>query len=138
MTKTAGFTGTAGSTHLIRCPERSSNINFQFLLFSSNTSGSVVLRPSKVLFCAVECTNAAAFGVNFEFRQGYVRNTRFKGGAGGVVASFASSVVSQANDSDATQPAHGLIANSSAIYKNGTQPTGSTANELTQNGGTIT
>jgi len=46
-------------------------------------------------------------------------------------------LVSVANDSDASNFAYGLDANSSAIYKNSTQPTGATANERTQNGGTI-
>lgn len=137
MTKTAGFTGAAGGTTFIGCPERASNINFQYLYFKSNSAGSIVSRPSKVLYCAVECTNAAAYALNFEFRQGYVRNTRFKGGTAGVFSGLASAVVSQLNDSDATQPSYGLYANSGTIYKNSTQPTGATANELAQNGGTI-
>lgn len=137
MTKTAGFTHTGGTAFMIGCPERASNINFQYLYLGSNTFGAVVSRPSKVLYCGVECTNAGAYALNFEFRQGYVRNTRFKGGTAGVVSGLASAVVSQLNDSDATRPAYGLYANSGAIYKNSTQPTGSTANELTQNGGTI-
>jgi hypothetical protein len=138
MTKTAGITHTGGTAFMIGCPERASNINFQYLYLGSNTFGSVVSRPSNVLYCGVECTNAGAYSLNFEFRQGYVRNTRFKGGTAGVFSGLASAVVSQINDSDATQPAYGLYANSGAIYKNSTQPTGSTANELAQNGGTIT
>ena len=138
MTKTAGFTGAAGGAIFIGCPERASSINFQYLYFKSDVTSAIVSRPSKVLYCAVECTNAAAYGLSFEFRQGYVRNTRFKGGTAGIASLLASAVVSQVNDSDATNPLYGLYANSGTIYKNSTQPTGSTANELTQNGGTIT
>lgn len=137
MTKTAGISHTGGTSYMISCPERATNITFQYLYLGSNAIGSVCLRPQKVLYCGVECTNAGAYGVNFEFRQGYVYKTRVKGGTAGIYAGLASSVVSQINDSDATQPLYGLYANSAAIYKNSTQPTGSTANELMQNGGTI-
>lgn len=137
MTKTAGITTTGTGDFFISCPERSKNISFEYLYIKAQDFGSVVYRPSKVLYCAIECTNAAAYGVDFEYRQGYVRNTRFKGGTAGLYAGLGSAVVSQLNDSDATKPAYGLYANSAAIYKNSTQPTGSTANELMQNGGTI-
>lgn len=137
MTKTAGISHTGGTSYMIACPERATNITFQYLYLGSNATGSVCYRPQKVLYCGVECTNAGAYGIGFEFRQGYVYKTRVKGGNTGIYAGMASSVLSQLNDSDASQPAYGLYSNSAAIYKNSTQPTGSTANELTQNGGTI-
>lgn len=137
MTKTGGITTTGAG--LIVCPDRSNNINFNYLYLKS--AGAVVVQsPANVLYCAVEATAAAGVGVLTSYKASYVRNTRFKGPGGTSVAlqaTLGSRVVSQANDSDASQFAYGLNANSAAIYKNSTQPTGSTANELAQNGGTI-
>lgn len=137
MTKTGGVI-TIGAG-LFVCPERSSNINFEYLLLKS--AGSVVVqRPANVRYCAVEATAAAGVGVLVEYNASHVRNTRFKGPGGTSIAiqgALGARIVSQSNDSDAAQFAYGLNANSAAIYKNSTQPTGSTANELAQNGGTI-
>jgi len=137
MTKTGGITTTGAG--LIVCPDRSNNINFIYLYLKS--AGSVVVQsPANVQYCAVEATAAAGIGLLCYYKASYVRNTRFKGPGGtsqAIQAALGGRVISQSNDSDAAQFAYGLVSNSAAIYKNSTQPTGSTANELTQNGGTI-
>lgn len=136
-TKTGGIK-TTGDT-LITCPARSNNINFEYLYLKS-AGAQTIKRPANVTSCAIEATAAAQHGLYCEYKSSYVTATRFKGPGGTSVAMSANlgaRIVSQANDSDAAQFAYGLNSNSGAIYKNSTQPTGSTANELTQNGGTI-
>jgi hypothetical protein len=137
MTKTAGFTTTGAGLYFFKCPDNSSNIDFEYLYFKSASIAGIIYRARNVNYSAFEPTNAAASGIIFSQQSGFCRTNRFKGGYAAITAERASAVVSQLNDSDATQPAYGLVANSSAIYKNNTQPTGSTANQLTQNGGTI-
>ena len=137
MTKTGGITTTGAG--LIVCPDRSNNINFTYLYLKS-ADAVVVQNPANVQYCAVEATAAAGIGLLCYYKASYVRNTRFKGPGGtsqAIQAGLGGRVISQANDSDAAQFAYGLVSNSAAIYKNSTQPTGATANELTQNGGTI-
>ncbi len=66
-------------------------------------------------------------------RKNYVSNMRY-----GVIASRTPLLYSDGNDDTGTQPQYGLYSNTGAtIRKNGTQPAGSTANELTATGGTI-
>jgi hypothetical protein len=137
MTKTAGFTTTGAGLYFFKCPDNSRNIDFEYLYFKSAAIAGLVYKARNVNYSAFEPTNAASSGIIFNQQNGFCRTNRFKGGNSGILAERASAVVSQLNDSDATQPAYGLIANSAAIYKNSTQPTGSAANELTQNGGTI-
>jgi hypothetical protein len=138
MTKTGGITTTGGGP-LIDCNGKDRNINFEYLYLKC--SGVNTIKNAKdISYCAIEGTSSAQVGAYFEGGNHLVRNTRFKGPSGTSVAiqvTQAGSLVSVVNDSDASQFAYGLNANSAAIYKNSTQPTGSTANELTQNGGTI-
>lgn len=138
MTKTGGIKTTG--TNLILCPERSQNINFEYLYLKS--AGSYVLyRPANVKYCAVEMVGTAGNGVHCEFKSSYIRNTRFQGPGSGtnfaISTNLGARIVSQLNDDGTTKFAYGLNANSAALYKNSTQPTGFTANELVQNGGTI-
>jgi len=137
MTKTAGFTTTGAGLYFFKCPDNSRNIDFEYLYFKSAAIAGLVYKARNVNYSAFEPTNAASSGIIFNQQNGFCRTNRFKGGYAAITVERASAVVSQLNDSDATQPAYGLVANSAAIYKNSTQPTGSTANELTQNGGTI-
>jgi hypothetical protein len=55
----------------------------------------------------------------------------------GIRAIRCSSTFSENNDDTGTTPNFGLSANAGVIMKNGTQPSGSTANEQTLNGGVI-
>jgi hypothetical protein len=137
MTKTAGFTTTGAGLYFFKCPDNSRNIDFEYLYFKSASIAGIVYKARNVNYSAFEPTNAAASGVIFSQQSGFCRTNRFKGGYAAITAERASAIVSQLNDSDATQPTYGLVSDSSAIYKNSTQPTGSTANTLTQNGGTI-
>jgi parallel beta-helix repeat protein len=138
MTKTGGIKTTGNN--LIICPERSQNINFEYLYLKC--AGTYVLhRPANVRYCAIEGSTNGQFGVYCEYKSSYIRNNRFKGpGVGTSVAIggfLGANITSQINDSDASAFAYGLNANGAAIRKNSTQPTGATANELAQNGGTI-
>jgi hypothetical protein len=138
MTKTGGIKTTGNN--LITCPTKSQNINFENLYVKSG--GAYVLKDyANFTYGAVEGLSNGMIGLYGEYKSSYVRSTRFQGpGAGTSVAIGAflgARVVSQLNDDGATKFAYGLNANSGAIYKNSTQPTGATANELPQNGGTI-
>lgn len=137
MTKTAGFTTTGAGLYFFRCPDAAKNITFEYLYFSSGAAGGLVYRAKNVNYCAFEPTNPGGSSIIFSQQSGFCRTNRFKGGSAGVFAERASAVESQDNDSDALRPSYGLLARSSAIYKNGTQPLGSITNELLQNGGTI-
>lgn len=137
MTKTAGFTSTGGNQYFIICPEHK-DIDFEYLKFTANSFASLLYRPRTVKFCAFDTGSSGTENIIFSKQIGYAEGNRFKDGAAGISASEASSVISKDNDSDATAPDYGLKANSAHIYKNGTQPTGSTANETTSNGGAIT
>lgn len=139
MTKTAQIV-TTGNGPIIDCNGKDKSINFEYLYLKCD--GAKVIKDAKdVLACAVEAIDNAQHGLEFNGGNHSVQNTRFKStGAGtgsGILVYQAGGLVSIGNDSDASDFAYGLEANSSAIYKNGTQPTGATANERTQNGGTI-
>ena len=67
----------------------------------------------------------------------YVINTYVSNHADGITGKL-STVFSYDNDDTGTQPAYGLHAtNAGTIGKQGTQPAGSTSNELADNGGEI-
>ncbi|AGW13805.1 hypothetical protein [Megalodesulfovibrio gigas] len=67
-----------------------------------------------------------------------VSNSYFAGGGYGITSLSGSNVMSINNASDpANLPLYGLRASSAIIYKNGTQPAGSIANEATAYGGLI-
>lgn len=138
MTKTGGIKTTGNN--LITCPERSQNINFEYLYLKS-AGTSVVYSPANMISCGVEGTGSGTIGAYCVYKSSYLHNNRFKGSGSGIgiaiSAQLGSRIVSHVNDSDATQFAYGLNANSAAVYKNSTQPTGATSNELAQNGGTI-
>jgi len=138
MTKTGGIKTTGNN--LITCPERSQNINFENLYLKC-AGVWVLYRPANVKYCAIEGTTDGMIGVYCEYKSSYLRSNRLKGpGAGtsmAIGAYIGANIVSQINDSDASAFAYGLNANGAAIRKNSTQPTGATANELAQNGGTI-
>ena len=137
MTKTAGFTSTGGNQYFIICPEHK-DIDFEYLKFTANSYVSLLYRPRTVKFCAFETGSSGTENIIFSKQIGFAEGNRFKDGTAGISAIEASSVISKNNDSDATAPDYGLKANSAHIYKNGTQPTGGTANETTSNGGAIT
>lgn len=122
---------TTGS-NLFTCPLYS-DISFKFLEIKS--SGIAVNRPTEIQACAIENISTASgqIGIKFERTAGLVQNTNFEKGDVAIQAIAGSSVLSIANGSG-TAPSNALNANSSAIYKNGTQPAGG---ELAQNGGTI-
>jgi len=63
---------------------------------------------------------------------GRVLDTYFTEGERGICASGGSNILSYNNPSTGTNPDYGLYSDSSIIYKDGTQPTGSTANEYTR------
>jgi len=66
-----------------------------------------------------------------------VRNTYVTGGESGIFALSQSTAYSNGVDDTGTQPKYGLKAQASIIYKNSTQPTGSTSNENLVAGGEI-
>ena len=139
MTKTAQIV-TTGNGPIIDCNGSDKNINFEYLYLKCD-GVSVITDAKDFLACAIEALDNAQNGLVFNGGNHRIQNTRFKStGAGtgsGVLVYKAGALVSVVNDSDASDFAYGLEANSSAIYKNSTQPTGATANERTQNGGTI-
>ena len=66
-----------------------------------------------------------------------VRATYFSNALNALYFSTMSTAYSNNNDDTGTQTAYGLYASSSVIMKNGTQPTGSTADESSNAGGVI-
>jgi hypothetical protein len=138
MTKTGGIKTTGNN--LIDCNGKDKNISFEYLYLKSD--GVQVINDAKdVQYCAIEQTDTAGIGLLFQGGNHYVRGNRFQGPGSGTGKAISilegGSLVSQVNDDGATKFAYALNANSSAIYKNSTQPTGATANELAQNGGTV-
>ena len=66
-----------------------------------------------------------------------VRETYFSGGNFAIYGSVGTTIFSLINDDISTQPTIGLRTNGSLIYKSSTQPSGSSSNEQTSNGGEI-
>jgi len=94
-----------------------------------------------VLGCYVDGDGTGAAGGNgFEFlfcpwvyvRACYAHNNRT-----GITAGYGTYLVSRNNDEYSTAPAYGLYATGGGIKRVSTQPSGSTANTTTNNGGTI-
>jgi hypothetical protein len=78
------------------------------------------------------------YGIWTEYCQNVlIENNYFNNLSVGVNAQRTSSILSNNNDDTGTTPSYGLRAQSAVIMKQGTQPTGNTANELTANGGVI-
>jgi hypothetical protein len=78
------------------------------------------------------------YGIWTEYCQNVlVENNYFDNLAVGINGQRTSSIISNNNDDTGTTPQYGLRAQSAVIMKQGTQPTGNTANESTTNGGVI-
>jgi len=89
-------------------------------------------------YCLGDSTSGSGAGIEF-FRAGtaYAQENYVSQGAYGIQAADSVNLTSVNNDDTGTQPGYGLQAQSATIFKNGTQPAGSTANELVSSGGQI-
>lgn len=113
-----------------------------FTSSSANTEGAVNLQGCiyvTIQYCYLIGTNV--YGQNLYCKAGLVfaQSNYFTYGRLGISSVFGSNITSFVNSSTGTMPVYGMSAQSGGVVaKNGaTQPTGSTANELTSSGGVI-
>jgi hypothetical protein len=93
------------------------NVNYNYVYGNGNVYGGCIIFGN---------------GTQGRVRENYVSNAN-----SGVWADIVARLESQDNDDTGTQPRWGLTASAGVIYKDGTQPTGSSGNENTADGGEI-
>ncbi|HOW51737.1 MAG TPA: phage tail protein [bacterium] len=139
-----GFTAGKGGINVYGCAARVS-VDSLKITGDLNCDGPLVKVHDNSVADVVSCylTHAAASSSRCAIRFGYgstghISLNYIEFGQWGIVADLTCSVYSAGNEANGGYlPIYGLYSSASIIYKDGNQPTGSMANELTAIGGKI-